>query len=293
MNQIKKIGIWGNTDKKSFWEVLPQIIRWANHKKLQVYLTEKIVNNKLGSNYTFDTISSKSKIKNLDLMLVLGGDGTFLSCARAVGNRLTPILGIHLGDLGFLAKVTLQDYTTRLDQVIEGDFFLEKRMVIESRIKNSKEEIKYFALNDFVINNGDSHRMLSVLMYVDSYFVGKYRSDGLIIASPTGSTAYSLSAGGPIITPKVDSLVITPISAHSLTSRPLVVPASSNIILKFENISSKVLFIIDGQINETLDSKSIIEITKSYYKINFVDFSNLNYFQMLTKKMGWGKRGEE
>ncbi len=293
MGQIKKFGIWGNTDKNIFWETLPNIIKWSENKNIQVYLTRRISEYELGLKYKFSIIKSKNDIKKLDFMLVLGGDGTFLSCARAVGNSQTPILGIHLGDLGFLAKVTLQDYISRLDQLISKDFLIEKRMVVESRIKKNKKELKYFALNDFVINNGDSHRMLSVLMYVDSQFVGKYRSDGLIIATPTGSTAYSLSAGGPIVTPKVDSLVITPISAHSLTSRPLVIPASSKVLLKFENISHPVLFISDGQMHETLHPNSTIEITKSYYKINLIDFKNLNYFQMLTKKMGWGKRGEE
>ncbi len=293
MDQITKFGIWGNTDKDIFWKVLPSIIKWSENRKIQVYLTQRIAKDKRGSKYKLNIIKSKNEIKKLNFMLVLGGDGTFLSCARAVGNSRTPILGIHLGDLGFLAKVTLQDYISRLDQVASEDFFIEKRMVVESRIKKNKKELKYFALNDFVISNGDSHRMLSVLMYVDSHFVGKYRSDGLIIATPTGSTAYSLSAGGPIITPKVDSLVITPISAHSLTSRPLVIPAGSKIVLKFEKISYPILFITDGQIHETLKPNSTIEITKSYYKINFIDFKNSNYFQMLTKKMGWGKRGEE
>lgn len=293
MSQLTKFGIWGNTDKDIFWKALPHIIKWSENKKIQVYLTQRISKNKRGSKYKFKIIKSKNEIKKMDFMLVLGGDGTFLSCARAVGNSRTPILGIHLGDLGFLAKVTLQDYISRLNQVFSGDFFIEKRMVIESQIKKNKKDLKYFALNDFVISNGDSHRMLNVLMYVDSQFVGKYRSDGLIISTPTGSTAYSLSAGGPIITPKVDSLVITPISAHSLTSRPLVIPASSKVLLKFEDISYPILFITDGQIHETLDPNSKIEITKSYYKINFVDFKNSNYFQMLTKKMGWGKRGEE
>ena len=293
MSQFKRFGVWGNTDKDIFWKTLPSIIKWSENKKIQIFLTQRISKHKRGIKHSFSIIKSKNDIKKLDFMLVLGGDGTFLSCARAVGNSQTPILGIHLGDLGFLAKLTLQDYISRLDQLVRKDFFIEKRMVVQSRIEKNKKESKYFALNDFVVSSGDSHRMLCALIYVDSHFVGKYRSDGIIIATPTGSTAYSLSAGGPIVTPKVDSLVITPISAHSLTSRPLVIPANSKVLLKFEEISYPISFIIDGQIHETLTPDSIIQITKSYYKINFINFKNSNYFQMLTKKMGWGKRGEE
>ena len=157
----------------------------------------------------------------------------------------------------------------------KGEFIIEKRMLVQATIRKNGESIPHVGLNDFVLSNGESHRMLTATVKVNQQLVCNYKADGLIIASPTGSTAYSLSAGGPIVTPSVDSLIITPASAHSLTSRPLVVPASSNIILKFENISSKVLFIIDGQIHETLDSKSIIEITKSYYKI-MDSFNSIN-----------------
>ena len=147
-------------------------------------------------------------------------------------------------------------------------------------------------LNDFVLSNGQSHRMLNATVSVNGHLVGNYRSDGLIIATPTGSTAYSLSAGGPIVTPEVDSLIITPTAAHTLTSRPLVIPADSKIILDFPDTNDSILFIADGQVHESLDPSCQVEITKSDYDVKLIDFKDSDYFQTLRTKMGWGKRGE-
>ena len=226
-------------------------------------------------------------------MLVLGGDGTFLSLARTVAHRDTPILGIHLGDLGFLAKVTLKDLFFRLDQVAKGHYVLEKRIFVNAAIENKGSQIEQVALNDFVITNSQSHRMLNATIYVDDHMVGNYRSDGLIIATPTGSTAYSLSAGGPIVTPKVDSLIITPTAAHTLTSRPLVIPADSKVTLSFPNFNDSIQFIADGQIHEYLEPSCKIVISKSDYSVKLIDFKDTDYFETLRKKMGWGKRGEQ
>ena len=292
MKKPSTFGIWGNTEKKSFWEMLPKILNWAKEKGLEAYITTRIMNHKKGAGLTQNVINSKDEIGALDFMLVLGGDGTFLSMARAIQHRQTPILGIHLGDLGFLAKVTLKDLFIRLGQVADGDFILEKCMMVRASINKNGKTIHHIGLNDFVLSNGESHRMLSAKVKVNQQLVGRYTADGLIIATPTGSTAYSLSAGGPIVAPAVDSLVITPISAHSLTSRPLVVPADSTIVLEFPNTEESILFIADGQIHESLDPSCIVEITKSDYDVSLIDFKDCDYFQTLRTKMGWGKRGE-
>ena len=292
MNHPKSFGVWGNTDKESFWEVLPDILAWSGKKGLDAYLTTRILNHENGSTLTSKKIRSKDDMSVLDFMLVLGGDGTFLSLARAIEHRNTPILGIHLGDLGFLAKVTLKDLFVRLDQVANGDFIVEKRILVKASIKKNGQTIHHVGLNDFVLSNGQSHRMLNATVSVNGHLVGNYRSDGLIIATPTGSTAYSLSAGGPIVTPEVDSLIITPTAAHTLTSRPLVIPADSKIILDFPDTNDSILFIADGQVHESLDPSCQVEITKSDYDVKLIDFKDSDYFQTLRTKMGWGKRGE-
>ena len=293
MNPPKTFGVWGNTDKESFWKILPEIIKWAVSNKLDPYLTKRILDHENGSEVKSKVISSKGDIENLDFMLVLGGDGTFLSLARTVAHRNTPILGIHLGDLGFLAKVTLKDLFFRLDKVAKGDFVLEKRIFVNAAIEKSDQKIEQVALNDFVITNSQSHRMLNATIYVDGHMVGNYRSDGLIISTPTGSTAYSLSAGGPIVTPKVDSLIITPTAAHTLTSRPLVVPSDSNITLSFPNSDDSIQFIADGQVHEYLDPSCKVNITRADFSVKLIDFEDTDYFETLRKKMGWGKRGDQ
>ncbi len=287
---FKKFGIWGNTDKKIFWKILPEILSWASKNNLKPFLTKRIFEK--GS---FDTeiINSKSDFNKMDFMLVLGGDGTFLSLARAIQSRAVPILGIHLGDLGFLAKVTLKDLFHRLDQVAKNNYFVEDRSLIKSKIRKDDQTIEHVSLNDFVFANGESFRMLNTSVRVDDHFVGNYKADGLIISTPTGSTAYSLSAGGPIVTPAVDSMIITPTSAHSLTSRPLVVPGHSKITVSFSGSADSIRFVADGQVHEILNPKSQVEVVKSDYTVSLIDFKDTDYFKTLRVKMGWGKRGDQ
>ena len=292
MKNISTFGIWGNTDKKSFWRVLPKILSWSNTKNLKPSLTKRIIKHPNLKNKNVDVFNSINEINDLDFILVLGGDGTLLSLARNMKNSNTPILGIHLGDLGFLAKVTLNDLFHRLDQVALGDFILEDRILIQSVIEKADIDLKYYALNDFVISNAEFHRMLNTTVMVDNHLVGNYKADGVIVSTPTGSTAYSLSAGGPIVTPEVDSIIITPTAAHSLTSRPLVIPSNAKIKIKFTKNNDQVLFTADGQIHETLDPENIVQITKADFKINLISFIDNDYFQNLRKKMGWGRRGE-
>ncbi|MBT5783360.1 MAG: NAD(+)/NADH kinase [Candidatus Marinimicrobia bacterium] len=292
MNKKATFGIWGNTDKKIFWEVLPKILSWSKKKQLEPFLTSRILDHLNFSNRKAKLIETEEQLDELDFILVLGGDGTFLSLARNMKNCTTPILGIHLGDLGFLAKVTLKDLFHRLDQVAAKDFILENRMLIEASIAKKNTLIKYNALNDFVISNAEFHRMLNATVFVNNHLVGNYKADGIIIATPTGSTAYSLSAGGPIVTPEVESLIITPTAAHTLTSRPLVVPASASIDIQFSQNIDPILFTADGQIHETLSSMNKVNISKANFQINLISFTDNDYFQNLRTKMGWGKRGE-
>ncbi len=293
MKPPKKFGVWGNTEKENFWNTLPEILSWSKEKKIEVYLTKRIKSSKRNTSESPLVINSKDDINDLDFMLALGGDGTFLSSARAVGNRNIPILGIHLGDLGFLAKVNLDDLFQRLNQVADGMYVIEKRSMIKALVKKNGLLIHHTALNDFVVKNNELNRMLSFTVYVDGHLVCNYKADGLIIATPTGSTAYSLSSGGPIISPDVDSFVVTPISPHSLTSRPLVVSANSKISIKFPDKTDEMIFTVDGQIHEKLNPTNEIKIQRAAYEINLIDFIDNDYFETLRKKMGWGKRGED
>ena len=166
-------------------------------------------------------------------------------------------------------------------------------MMLNAIIQKNEGSRNYIGLNDFVLSNGDSHRMLSVRVHINEHLVSDYRADGLIISTPTGSTAYSLSAGGPIVVPELDSFILTPSSAHTLTSRPLVVSPQSKIVLSFPRTSESILFIADGQIHESMDPTSKIEITRANYDINLINFKDSDYFETLRTKMGWGTRGSK
>ena len=286
-------GIWGNTDKPKFWELLEPILKWAEQKKIIPFITTRIKNQLPNSfKYKVQVIESADDFQNIDFLLTLGGDGTMLSAARAVEYRETPILGIHLGELGFLAKITTDVMFERLDMVADANYEIQKRMVLKGQIMNSKNPSTFYALNDFVIDRGKSHRLITLRLKSNDRYVADYKADGLIIGTPTGSTAYALSAGGPIIMPKLKAMVVVPISPHTLNLRPIVLPDDRTLEITFPNDGNDGLaFAIDGQVNQYLDQNSKIIIKKAPYDINMIDYKDSNYFDNLQQKMGWGRRG--
>ena len=287
-------GIWGNTDKPKFWELLEPILKWAEQKKIIPFITTRIKNQLPNSfKYKVQLIESADDFQNIDFLLTLGGDGTMLSAARAVEYRGTPILGIHLGELGFLAKITTDVMFERLDMVANANYEIQKRMVLKGQIINNEESSTFYALNDFVIDRGKSHRLITLTLKANDRYVADYKADGLIIGTPTGSTAYALSAGGPIIMPKLKAMVVVPISPHTLNLRPIVLPDDRTLEVTFPNDGSDgIAFAIDGQVNQYLDQNSKIIIKKAPYDINMIDYKDSNYFDNLQRKMGWGRRGD-
>ena len=292
MNKPTSFGIWANTDKPSFWKVLPDIVSWAKNKSIDLFITTRIESQLKDNDLDYQLIESADDFVKLDFILTLGGDGTILSLARAVGDRGTPILGIHLGELGFLAEVVLEDMFTRLDEVVAGDYNIQKRMVIKCIVNNGSEPQAFYALNDIVVDRGKSHRLLNCELLANDDFVAKYNADGLIVATPTGSTAYSLASGGPIVMPTFGSMVVTPICPHTLTLRPIVFPDDQILEISFPEDGEKDMALaVDGQVNEYLESTAKVVIQKAPYKINMVNFTDSNYFNTLRTKLGWGVRG--
>ena len=292
MNKPNSFGIWANTDKPAFWKVLPDIISWAKNKSIDLFITTRIESQLKDHDFDYQLIESADDFVKLDFILTLGGDGTIFSLARAVGDRGTPILGIHLGELGFLAEVVLEDMFTRLDEVVAGDYNIQKRIVIKCIVNNGTEPQTFYALNDIVVDRGKSHRLLNCELLANDDFVAKYKADGLIVATPTGSTAYSLASGGPIVIPTFGSMVVTPICPHTLTLRPIVFPDDQILEISFPEDSEKDMALaVDGQVNEYLESTAKVVIQKAPYKINMVNFTDSNYFNTLRTKLGWGVRG--
>ena len=292
MNKPTSFGIWANTDKPSFWKVLPDIVSWAKNKSIDLFITTRIESQLKDHDHDYHLIESADDFVKLDFILTLGGDGTILSLARAVGDRGTPILGVHLGELGFLAEVVLEDMFTRLDEVVAGDYNIQKRIVIKCIVNNGTEPQTFYALNDIVVDRGKSHRLLNCELLANDDFVAKYKADGLIVATPTGSTAYSLASGGPIVIPTFGSMVVTPICPHTLTLRPIVFPDDQILEISFPEDGEKDMALaVDGQVNEYLESTAKVVIQKAPYKINMVNFTDSNYFNTLRTKLGWGVRG--
>src|SRR5256886_40640 len=225
-----------------------------------------------------------------DLCVVVGGDGTLLAAARLMGDRQLPILAINHGALGFLTEVTLEEMYSALDRVIGGDFHTDRRMMMHVSIERGGTVVEsYHALNDVVINKGTLSRIIELEARVDGQYIARFRSDGLILATPTGSTAYNLSAGGPIIFPSMNAMVITPICPFTLSNRPIVVPDDSVIEVRLITEKEEVALTLDGQVGFSLQSQDRVVIRKSETAFNLVQPPNRNYFEVLRNKLKWGR----
>jgi len=269
--------------------VVPPLIAWLHERKISVFIDEETHGCciDLGEPVVArDALGAK-----IDLMIVFGGDGTLLSAARALGGHNVPILAVNLGGLGFLTSVTLEELYPLLEQVLKGEYHTSSRMMLDAEIrrKGHAAEVQC-ALNDTVANKGARARMLDFDVHVDGHHVGRYRADGLIVATPTGSTAYSLAAGGPIVDPSLDAFIITPICPHMLTNRPLVIPGASRIDLDFTAADEPVYVTLDGQISRELEPADRVRITKSAKRVALVRSPTKSYFQILRSKLRWGER---
>jgi NAD+ kinase len=233
---------------------------------------------------------SQMSSRPLDLVLVLGGDGTFLSAARAMAATDVPLLGVNLGSLGFLTEVPLPALYPTLEAISQGRGTIESRSLIQCTLFRGPENLgSYQVLNDVVLNKTAMARLNNYDLSVDKVFVSSYRADGMIVATPTGSTAYSLSAGGPVLMPTVDAFVITPVSPHSLTHRPLVVPDSAEIEIVLKgNAEEEAYLSLDGQPGVALRDGDRVRCSRSAHKVNLFR-TGTDFFEVLRTKLRWGE----
>ena len=284
----KSFAIWANPEKKEVSGLVHEVILWAENNDMTLFLPNSLKQLESASNYSnfYDPVDPPS----VDLLLCLGGDGTLISGVRIFSQPTIPVLGVHIGGLGFLAQIIPKDLVEKLNMIKDGKFSAQERLVLNANISNNNNS--FFAINDFVVQNETAYRVTSLSLYIDGKHVSDYKSDGVIISTPTGSTAYSLSSGGPIVQPDVFSIVVTPISPHSLTSRPLVLPPDVNIEFRFNGDSEKKLRLIsDGQNIENFNNDSTVQISQAKYHLKFITFPDYDYYDTLKKKMVWGKRG--
>jgi len=281
-------GIVGNPDKTRVWEILPKLLQWFSDREQEVYLEKELgpaVTEEMTHAYPVD---SNELVNHANLILALGGDGTILYTARLIEDRQIPILGIRLGGLGFLAEVYLDEIYDRMHRLIDGKYTVEKRMTIAADVVVDGKQRHLVALNDFVINKARPLRMINIRVMVDGAYLNTYSADGLIISSPTGSTAYNLAVNGPIIVPTLDAMVINPISPHSLTARPVVIPANSEVQIEPGNDQEGLMLSADGQIELDLTPNSVLRISKGEYPINLVVWKERTFYDVLRRKLQWG-----
>ena len=281
---MKTVGIVPNYDKESAMKFVSELAAYLKEKDCKVVLTYKIAEitglNELG--VTKYELYSKS-----DFIIVLGGDGTLLDTGRKAAKYGTPLLGINMGTVGFLASADVSDVHDTIEKVLDGDYKLEKRLMLESEIISETDTPKqYNAVNDVCISRGVFTKITGYSIYVNDEYLATFRADGVIISTPTGSTAYSLSAGGPVLKPDIECMVITPICAHSLHSRSIVISADDRVKIEADfGANGDVIMSVDGQTSVILNNGDTINVKKSASSMNIIKTNKRSFYEILRKKL--------
>jgi len=282
----KKVGIMSKPAKPELARILPELMQWLTSRNYHVVIDAESTVYMQGPEIVE---REKMGAQALNFVIVLGGDGTFLSAARVVAKTGIPILGINLGTLGFLTEVPLAELYDSLEAVDQQRCPIEERSLIHSQLVRGGECIASFdSLNDVIVSKAAIARLASFELYIDQMFVSNYKADGLIISTPTGSTAYSMAAGGPILTPSVDGFVVTPVSPHSLTHRVLVVRDSSEIIIVVRTGDEQAYLSIDGQLGTPVLDGDRVVCRKSEHKVRLFRVRK-TFFEVLRTKLKWGQ----
>jgi len=284
--KLNNLGLIINHKKKKALFIAEKIMDWSNTKGITVCIEkaggQPVVNEDVDCFYD-------AFLKKAELIISLGGDGTLLRAARLAALKGIPVFGINLGGLGFLTQIGTDDLEVSLEKLYQKKYFIEERMMLECCIKRKgKKKIKKFiALNDVVIGKGAFARLVCLETYINDYYVITYSADGLVVSTSTGSTAYSLSAGGPIVNPRIKSMVITPICPHTLSARPLIIGENDRVRINLESIDEEAMLTIDGQEGFALKYKDEVIIKKSKYKTKLITFKEKNFYTILREKLKW------
>ena len=285
MTPIPRIGIFANLRKPKVWSEVPTYLRWLLNKEVEVILDEPLSALDHLDEFEFEPIGSAAD--RCDVVLSFGGDGTLLRCVREVASAATPILGVNLGGLGYLAEFSIPELYRWTDALIAGKFETQERLVLQAE-KSGGNTKPLLALNDFVFDRGEHSRAIRLRTSIDGEYLNTYTADGLILATPTGSTGYSLSAGGPILEPTLDAIILIPTSPHTLAHRPMVVRADRILTIETE-LDQKAHVMADGVYIDTIEYGEHMTISRAPFTVKLVTFTGKYFYQVLREKLRWGE----
>lgn len=290
---MKRIGIFAKRNEPAAVTLVKNLVEWLRPKGIEVYIEQEIEKTVSSSllGAPVKAIPAEEIPHLVEMVIVLGGDGTLLRVARLVGDHKVPILGVSLGGLGFLTEVTLEELYRVLEGILRGDYQKSERDVLEVAVLRNGKGIAHFTvLNDAVINKGALARIIDLEVTINGEYLSTFKSDGLILSTPTGSTAYNLSAGGPIVHPSLHCIIITPICSHTLTNRPIVIPDDVSVRAMLKTKQEEVILTLDGQQGFPLEYEDVVEVKKAQARIALIKSPHRHYFGLLRQKLKWGER---
>jgi NAD+ kinase len=289
---MKTIGIVANSGKQDALRLASELADWLAARNVEV-LMERESAELVGR---LDISADEETIRSTELLVVLGGDGTILRAARMVGQKCIPILGVHFGRYGFITEIHPPDVKAALERALSGDYLVSERLMLKaSLIRDGKTIGSYTSLNDVVVAKGPLARLLRLATFVNNKHIATYAADGIIVSTPTGSTAYSLSAGGPVVNPNVDVVIITPICPHTLNARSLVIPSkeSVQIVAECDMGEGSMMLTVDGQTGITLQCSDKVDVTPAEFPARIVMWDPLSFYDKLQSRLRWGERFSE
>lgn len=282
-------GIIANLTKTSVLKILPVFLQKLKDKGLSALVTNEIAANLDIKKFGCKNYPSNKIGRYCDMIIAFGGDGTILSAAKDVINTNVAILGVNVGRFGFLAEISENELYEKLDELIAGNYLIEERMALETTVIKNSKKFSFFAFNDVVLEKGDGSRAILIETYIDEVYLNTYNADGLLICTPTGSTAYSLSAGGPLLTPDMKAIVINPVCPHSLSQRPLVIRDDQVVHFKSLSKNRELLFSVDGQSVLKVNENHLIKVRKAKHSVRLVKCSGNSFYHVLRTKLNWGE----
>lgn len=289
---IKRVGIVLKPHQPDALRTLCELATWLRERNIELIggpeIERESIEHETGC--AVKEVPDDRLADSVDLILVLGGDGTMISTARMLGDRGVAVLGVNYGGLGYLAEFRIEELYVALESILTGDYRVDQRVMLAVELMRGDEQITHSrVLNDVVINKYALARIIEIEAYMDRQFVNSFRADGLIVSTPTGSTAYNLSAGGPVIYPSMQAVVVTPICPFTLSNRPIVIPDDSVIELVLKTGNEDVALTLDGQVGFPLKAEDRVVIRKSRTTFKLVQPANRNYFEVLRDKLRWGR----